>query len=94
MDDFYGGSCKDIVVNGMTLTIKKLSLDDTLKTQNSKENATIDLYLSAITAIKDGNGAAVPVNAETIRKFSISTCQKITNEINKFNTLTEDEIKN
>ena len=101
MSIFADDYTKDIKIEDVTITIKKLSLKDQMEAAKKfnagdEPGGSIDLLLKSIVNwdAKNELDKVLPINLETISRMRGDLAIKLTEEITKFNSLVETEAKN
>jgi len=101
MSIFADDYTKDIKIEDVVITIKKLSLKDQMeaakKFNDGKEaEGSVELLLKSIVKwdAKDKDGKIVPITLENISKMRGDLATKLTESITDFNSMKEEEVKN
>ena len=101
MSIFAEDYTREIKVEGVTITIKKLSLQDQMeaakKFNDGNEAAgSVELIVKSMVKwdAKDKDGKVLPISSDIIGKMRGDLAIQITEAVTKFNSIKEDEAKN
>ena len=101
MSIFANDYTKEVKVEDVTITIKKLSLRDQMEAakkfnSGDEPGGSIELLLKSIIKwdAKDKSGKVLPVDLETMSGIRGDIAVKLTEEITAFNSIAEGEAKN
>ena len=101
MSIFADDYTKDIKIEDITITIKKLSLKDQMEAakkfnDGDEPGGSIELLLKSIVKwdAKNAAGKDLPINLENISKIRGDIAIKLTEAITAFNSLPEEDAKN
>ena len=101
MSIFAEDLTKDFELEGIKITIKKLSLQDQMNaakklSDGNEAEASVELLIASIAKwdAKDKENNACTIDAKTVGKMRGDIAAKIVNEITDFNGLKAEEVKN